>query len=562
MIFSELTISGFRSIDEKGIKISFDPARNLYSLVGPNNAGKSNILDALALVLGVRNGKFYNYRITEQDFYNRNTKVPICIRLRLSAPVHYRNVFQQQGSIDGFVLHAKEYVKGDSKGDFHIDHYCFGRNAKGVEQDPLIEPQRIYKKKSDSDQDVDNSALPLLARDHTYKLGTTYFLDIQNMQSFLNVAGSGPLGRVFRVYREDFRTTNSTYSFVDAAGDTKTIPSKDAFEKASIRLSEILRTEKLKEIEKSLSDNISEYLGLEKNQRSSITLGIPDYEELFEKMATLKVEESKELKPIQIDSLGAGYLSLFRMAALRTLAGLEDKEVGIYLVEEPEIYLHPHLRRFFFRTLQSLADKGNQIVFSTHSEEFVSIRNYHSVIRVEKGNGLCTEVHQVPLPTSINFDNLHLKIQAKGNEDIFFAKHVLLTEGQDDRAVFEELLTKEGVDCSAKSISVADCGGKKQIPDYIRLCEALGINYFAIFDTDKGNASSASDSNKIISACRNDKTKYYALPDALEAALDTVKAGSENWRHLLGIIDPLDASEIRTRFPEVHPAVEAFKKTL
>jgi predicted ATP-dependent endonuclease of OLD family len=51
MLFSRLEITNFRSIADPGIGIDFDDACNCCALVGANNSGKTNILDALALVL-------------------------------------------------------------------------------------------------------------------------------------------------------------------------------------------------------------------------------------------------------------------------------------------------------------------------------------------------------------------------------------------------------------------------------------------------------------------------------------------------------------------------------
>jgi hypothetical protein len=357
MIFSDLHIRGFRSIDPGGVTILFDSGHNACALVGSNNAGKSNVLDALALVLGIRNGKFYNYKLGPSDSYGGDTSVPLAIRLSLREPLVYRNVYQQIGSIDGFVLTAREYAKGANKGDVHVDHYCFGRNAKGDSQEPLIEPQRIYKKKSDANPDVENAALPLLAKDYAYRLGSAYFLDIQNLSTFFKVSGTGPLGKVFRFYRDDFEKDHSTYRYKDASGE-KEMPSKDAFARAAARLGEILKTPKLREIEEKLAKNVSQSLGLPTTQGATFNLGIPDHQELFEEMLTLRVTESPALAPMEISKLGSGYLSLFRMATLQTLAELNGDSRGVYLIEEPEIYLHPHLREFFAGVISKLAARG------------------------------------------------------------------------------------------------------------------------------------------------------------------------------------------------------------
>jgi hypothetical protein len=164
-------------------------------------------LDALALVLGIRNGKFYNYKPGKTDFYNQDTSREMVIRLTLSTPLQYRNVYQQNCQVEGFVFQAKAYKTGESKGDINVAHYCFGVNAKGQHENPLTDSKRMYREKKGADAaDIENARLPILAREQASKLGPAYFLDIQNLTTFFSISGLGPLGRLFSIYRDHFKT--------------------------------------------------------------------------------------------------------------------------------------------------------------------------------------------------------------------------------------------------------------------------------------------------------------------------------------------------------------------
>ena len=558
MLFSRIEIKNFRSIADPGVGIDFDDVCNSCVLVGANNTGKTNILDALALVLGVRNSQFYNYRISQSDFYNQDTSKTLSIKLTLRKPLPYKDVYQQSCTIDGFLYVAKEHKVGDNKGEIKTDHYCFGTDSKGKAQTPLLDSSKIYKPKKSPDEDIDYAKLPVWARDHAYKLGSAYFLDIQNIDTFFSTSGLGPLGRLFKIYKEDFQNPKTTYEFIEGA-EKKKVPSREAFERVAKRVLDILKTAKLTEIEKHLSGNVSKYLGLAAGKTTSINLGLPNAQELFEDLTVLKIQESQDLKPIEIKSLGSGYLSLFRLATLRSLAEMQDKEVGIYLIEEPEIYLHPHLRKFCYKTLKLLSDSGHQVIFSTHSEDFVGLADYKSIIRVHKQKD-ATEAYQVPKGLLLDFDHIELKIKSKGNGEVYFAKRVLLTEGQDDKAVFGEMLAKRDLECDAESISIIDCGSKTQITDYIRLLNALHVPCFTIFDTDLHGGTSKT-TQKITQELNHDPKRFHALPDSLETALHTTKE-DRNTQHLLSIIAPLKYAQIQTQFPDVANAVEAFMSWL
>lgn len=558
MSFAKLEIKNFRSVGDPGITVEFPSDTKLFALLGANNTGKSNILDALSLVVGVRSGKFYNYDIQTTDFHNQDQSRVIFVKLTLQNPLEVRNVYQQKYSVDGFYLEVKSYAVGTEKGRIHTDHYCFGRNAKGQAESPLTDSERIYKrKKSEDDEDIDNQRKPVPARAHVSKVGPVHFLDIEHLDSFFRVSGFGPLGRLFQLYRDEFQSEGSIYRYKD--GDQlKEISSKEAYKKAAERLVDILRTAKLQEIEESLAQNISEYLGLGDPEAAKLRLGMPSHSEIFDKITRLEIKESEQLEPIEISKLGKGYLSLFRLAALETLSNMTDRESSIYIIEEPEIYLHPHLRRHCYRILKKLAQKGNLVIFATHSEEFVDINQYKSIVRLTKPS-ICTEVHQVDVDQQFDFDKMRQKVKRKGNEEIFFAKHAILTEGQDDQAVLTLAMEKKGIDCDAQSISVLDCDSKTQIVDYIRLCRALDIDYFVVFDTDKNNRSSESETQKILKAIGKSTGQHYAFPDTLEAALGTTKQNSENWRHLISIIETKDWNSIESDHVQLAEAVTAIE---
>jgi predicted ATP-dependent endonuclease of OLD family len=185
-----------------------------------------------------------------------------------------------------------------------------------------------------------------------------------------------------------------------------------------------------------------------------------------------------------------------RLAVLETLLELSDKEKNfILLIEEPESYLHVHLKRYFSHVLRKLAKKGHQVVFTTHSPEFADLSEPYEVIRVTLGSGEETCVHQVTSSVALDFEKAKRKLRRLGNEELLFASHVFLTEGQDDQALVEWLLEERGVDQDANSISVIQCDGVENLPDYIGLCATLGIDFYVIHDEDDITNKSIQDRN-------------------------------------------------------------------
>jgi Overcoming lysogenization defect protein-like, TOPRIM domain len=98
----------------------------------------------------------------------------------------------------------------------------------------------------------------------------------------------------------------------------------------------------------------------------------------------------------------------------------------------------------------------------------------------------------------LDFTRVKQKISRMGNQEVVFANYAILTEGQDDQGVVQELLTRAGIDSDALSISVVNCDGVNQIRDYIRLCAELGIDFYVIHDRGDDNHPVIKKRNKAI----------------------------------------------------------------
>ena len=66
--------------------------------------------------------------------------------------------------------------------------------------------------------------------------------------------------------------------------------------------------------------------------------------------------------------------------------------------------------------------------------------------------------------------------------EIFFAKKVILVEGQTDKIVLSYLAKKLKI--YNYSYSIIECGSKSTIPQFIRLLNAFKIPYVAVYDKD------------------------------------------------------------------------------
>jgi len=310
-------------------------------------------------------------------------------------------------------------------------------------------------------------------------LGRVHYLST-NLHRAFDTTGYGILAQLLDLYRDDFRSDANTYR-IPSSGEVVTRAA--AFDRLAARMGEVLRTDKLADLEQSLSDNLHTVLG-PTAAGAEVTIALPTAEELLAEVLSLRVQDDAASPVLSVDRLGDGYRSLLRLAILRTYADLAaDARPAVFLVEEPEAYLNPHLRRYFAGTLRKLAELGNDVLLTTHDAAFVSLADYPTVMRIAKHRA-SSEAYRCTAALDFSYEKLAQKLRRGGNSEVFFAAKAILCEGQDDVAAVRAMLDRRTIDPDALNISVLDCGGRENLPDYLRLLDELQIDALVITDGD------------------------------------------------------------------------------
>ena len=219
-----------------------------------------------------------------------------------------------------------------------------------------------------------------------------------------------------------------------------------------------------------------------------------------------------------VEGKGHGLQRAVIFAILRAYAKLVTqkpnklKRTLILGVEEPELYMHPTAQRTIRHVLRAIADGGDQVLFTTHSPLMVDVAYFDEIVRIEGAEkavagaapGACPKKAQLTvqaLVDNIVADHPHLKgkvtaasmreryshaYTASRNEG-FFAKRVILVEGQTEVYSLPIYAASMGKDLDALGVAVVECGGKHQMDRLYRVFNELGIVCYPVFDYDKGN---------------------------------------------------------------------------
>ena len=228
----------------------------------------------------------------------------------------------------------------------------------------------------------------------------------------------------------------------------------------------------------------------------------------------------------EIEQLGSGFQRYFIYSLIRLAAQYARKPASkkatefspsltILLFEEPEAFLHPQWQAALARSLRDLAREADwQVVCATHSPQFVSknATDIPAIVKVERLDG-AVEARQIsPAAWSDLVDaNLHedwapddgdegidpsesevlkyfLWLNAERSA-VFFASHVLLVEGQADVALVNYLIDNSELSSETMGVYVLDCMGKGNIHRFMNLLGALGVSHSVIHDDDRSRGS-------------------------------------------------------------------------
>jgi len=209
---------------------------------------------------------------------------------------------------------------------------------------------------------------------------------------------------------------------------------------------------------------------------------------------------------IPVDHFGDGYVSMFVMAVIQAIAESNVDDKCLFLFEEPESFLHENHQEYFYKmVLCSLAEKGHQVIYTTHSDRMIDIFDTKSIIRIDfdenekrsvkKYNKIAQFQSQNENIISLDNFNSFIKSVEPNLNKILFSRKVVLVEGPNDLLSYNYAIEnkinsiKSDLKYSKaylnfKNISIVVHHGKSTAILLIELCKHFGLDFFVINDWD------------------------------------------------------------------------------
>ncbi len=436
----KLHIENFKSIRNLDMKFN-----KINAIVGPNNAGKSNIMRALSLVLGETwpTGRSIN----DNDYFNRDVKNTIKIEVMFDKPFLDEKSQQQ---INGFRFECHK----EEANFFPLD--AAGNNLKYANGNTLRVSSGMREE------------VPLI------------YVDIDRQSS------------------QQVRATQWTLygKILKFLGDRIPPSKKKQFKETVLKAfnSEIFSISPgtdLMHLEEQLNKSINEHTGL----NTALKLDILDPVEAIKNVRPYFIDHntSSEYDP---EEMGAGTQSALSVAIAKAYGDIVKKNV-LLAIEEPELHLHPQACKNFYNNLQSLSENEVQVIYTTHSQYFVDFSKFDSLHIVRKKNSQTTIDSGLGLiSTGIDRKSIATKFNDRINQTLF-ADTAILVEGPNDEIACKAMLEKLDFNIDKNNVSVVACGGIANIAPISTVLCALHITTMALVDEDPENSNTLTVINKI-----------------------------------------------------------------
>lgn len=220
----------------------------------------------------------------------------------------------------------------------------------------------------------------------------------------------------------------------------------------------------------------------------------PELKEVFSK-GTIKVFENLNQNGKDVSALGHGAQRSIQMALVRHLADIKRATVEqtsntILLIDEPELYLHPQAIEVLRDALKALSTQGYQVIFSTHSPFMITSKDVENTILIRKNDSVGTHKRNSLRTAVANVAAAHpsqlaIIFSLSNSSNILFAEKVILAEGKTENRLLPKIIQKvTGQTLGLHKTALVPIDGSGSTRKTIEVLTAMAIPTKAIVDLD------------------------------------------------------------------------------
>lgn len=452
-------------------------------LVGMNNVGKTNILRALNLFFE------NNSRDLVKDvFYEDSKDVEIVIEFK-ELNDWEKSQISEKNLIDEHLYVRQIGLCRPPAGGKKLKYHALRKKSDGDEEDGEEFKLQNY---------VSSGNINLFNDDFTTETDFYWFANPSGSSNFLE----GYLPKFLYVpavddVDDELKVQTNTFFGAIISEIVKKLEGQNKIVgKIKEGLSELSGLQEISELNENLTKELKNIFS---DVKFKFEISSPDFFKIIQQYANTVISDEVATSP---KLKGEGVQRAVIFAIFKVYAEILIKsDIGrerslIFAIEEPELFLHPQTQKVFLNALKIIARggetddpaKSDQVIFTTHSPNLVEVKDYVSICLIRK-QGKETRVSQV---LEDIFDEnqekkeefrLIVEFDPERNE-LFFARKVMLVEGDTEKVCFRVIAEKMGSDLYKTGVSIIECGGKDKIMPFIHILNRFKIPFLVVCDQD------------------------------------------------------------------------------
>src|SRR5680860_2027 len=389
MIITNIELENYRGVKNR----QSIPLSNFSSIVGKNDSGKSILLNAIACFLDPK-----NYRIVESDFNDDKKEILITCSFydenpRMMLEKKVKSIIKKNDGLDSFlddVLFDNSVIiqKNISKAGNTFDKISL--LIKDFDDSDF---SRLYEK---SDDDLKQLLVKYSVVVPAHGKGRNSRMEkIEYLKEYCNENKI----KIIKIWVEDVYKISGLLPGVELFVSDYGLEADTKFKTNSVSEIQDFFKEETKDEHMRLSGIEKDIRNEMNKEAESIKIYMQDYtHSLIKVVIEPDIKWSKvidgvdvsfqfkgDYKPIPMSHKGSGYRRLFMVARFRYIAEKNKGSNVIYLIEEPETFLHPSAQNDLLNSLKKLSE-SNQVVITTHSPIFAGSINHEAIILCKKSN--------------------------------------------------------------------------------------------------------------------------------------------------------------------------------